>query len=316
MLPSGKIIKGLLLLLFASSLFSQELSQAWQVYVQTSAEISELQARKNAFSQEQVSLKADVARLQKGSQWYNAWLNKIILSNHSDRQLVILDSLRIIDAELDLLDVKQSTQVHQLKNVYEQLLLSYEQEGRLPTEEPATTARVGRWLLDQTSTRIQLPDYNDLLDIEYENQELRAMVLLDIQQLLTNKIDQLESILTERLAETELAARLADFHEDLGVQMEADQDVQQRDESGESERLQGWYAMDAATEFASPGGNDKLSLASVEGIESVSLNIQGDNVQDLTLDTHSSNDTEYLKQRQAEYRALLQKIDTELKRSY
>lgn len=296
-------------------LYAQDLENAWQSYSSVNTRISELQTTQDTYIREQELLKQNINDLQSTSSWYNAWINKYLISNHSQRQLVILDSLETIKPQLYQLEQQQDQALREIKIVYEEVLKNYSSEDALPVDQRATSQRVGRLLLSRKTQNIQLPNYGDLVYGEYENPELRALVLADVRHLLTTKIIQLDSLLELRSAEAELATRLSDFHEDLGLQMEAEGDVQERDPRGEPNKLGGWLSADAATEFsdgALDGGTDQRFP---ETSESVSLNIRREGLQGLTSGTGSIKDMDYLKQKQLEYESLLSIVVKELDHS-
>ncbi len=302
------------------SLCAQPLEQAWQSYMATSAEISTLQATRNAYFQVQVELKSAGTKLQRNSVWYNAWLNKLLLASNSDRQLAILDSLDVVNGRLDLLLSRQKTELVNLKQAYEEVLSSYEEQGVVLETQRETSRRVGNWLLNQPSADIQLPDYSDLVNANYKNKELRQLVLADVQQLLLSKIAQLDSLLEYKEAEAELAVRLAEFHQDLGLQMEADQDVQKRDASGESSTNLKWFNSASPTGFADEAEANLGTGASSFGRQSelsgsIDLNVQRDGLQSPRSAANSKENRAYLKAKQLEYEALLTAIKKELNHS-
>jgi len=286
----------------------------------TSGDISELQANQSTYFKEQLDLKSEGRRLQQSSAWYNAWLNKLLLASNSDRQLIMLDSLKALNDRLELLLSRQSSELIALKQAYEQVLISYESKGVMLDVERETSRRVGNWLLHQPAEDIRLPDYSNLVQGEYENQELRHLVLMDVQHLLLGKLAQLDSLLDRKAAQVELSARLADFHQDLGLQMEADQDIQKRDASGESTKNLNWFNTASpleATGYAGSDGADErvetdVSDRQSEFSKSVDLNVQRDGLQSPSSFEGSIENLAYLKAKQLEYQNLLTSVNREL----
>ncbi len=308
-----------LILLMISSIESvqaREMEMVWQSYLSINTRISALQHTQDQYSREQEILKSKISQLQNSSYWYNAWINKFLLSNHSDRQLAVLDSLQNIESQLSILKGQQTEVLEELKIVYEQVLVSYGDGDSIPVAQRATSLRVVQVLMNQSAHEIQLPDYRELVESEYANQELRDLVLTDVRELLALKIVQLDSILSIRAKEIELAARLAEFHEDLGLQMESEQDVQQRDSRGETEKS--FAAWGAAEALSDVGGNENprddasISGRFAESVESISLNVRREGIQTLSAINLSPNDIDYLKSKQNEYEALLSLVNKEL----
>lgn len=314
----------LLLFLFIIPLMSQDLNDdwqdlndAWHSYILTNTSISTLNSERAYYTHEQVVIKNTVDNLQQGSVWYNAWFNKYLLSNYSKRQLVLLDSLKAIDDELIELKNRQRIEVEDLRHAYESLLVDYETAGVLPAEQGVRNLQIGRWqnVMDRFGP-ILFPDYKELLNLQFRNPDQRKIILIDIQQLIKAKIFELDSVRNVREDEEELAHRLASFHQDLGLQMEADQDAQQRNASGNSEKVQGWFAADAASGFSEGRGElDMSNETLIEPIDLVSVNVPREEAREMSLDQHSGNDLNYLKMKITEYEALLEEINEELDQS-
>lgn len=304
-----------ILLMLAVTLTGQDLNRAWQAYMATNSKMSELEAHRTVYTHEQITLRQEVDQLQNTSTWYNAWLNKYLLSNRSDRQLVILDSLAVIDAELEILRARQSREIQDLKLAYEDVLQTYEKEGVLTEEQRVASIQVAGLIRSIQPHPILFPDYGELLRIEWANPQQRGLLLQDIQALLRVKIAELDSLQSVREEEAELALRLAAFHQDLGLQMEADQDVQQRDASGDADNNLGWGGALAANEFYDNRTEDMTTGLSAETSEPVSINVPRENVGEMSLAQRSGQDLEYLKAKLDEYQALLATIDQELNHS-
>lgn len=310
-------VRLLLLLLLVVPMLGQDLNDAWQAYMSTNARISQLKAERGYYANEQIVIKNTVDHLQKGSVWYNAWFNKYLLANYSKRQLVLLDSVRAIDSELNGLQKRQRIEIEDLRHAYESLLDDYETDGVLPVEQGIRNLQIGRWqnVMDRFGP-ILFPDYEEILNLQLRNPEQRKIILIDIKKLLQAKIFELDSIRNDREEEEELAHRLASFHEDLGLQMEADQDAQQRDASGNSEKLFGWSTADAASEFYdNRGGLDMATEITAESIDLVSINVPRDDAREMSLEERSGKDLNYLKKKLSEYEALLEEINEELNQS-
>jgi len=303
--------------LLVISLSGQDLNSAWQAYMSTNASIAELEAERTGYTREQIAIKNEVDQLQKSSAWYNAWLNKYILSNHSQRQLVILDLVRTIDVDLERLQSIQEGEIGRLKLAYEEVLEDYENAGIIPADQDLKDMQVDRFRRVIRPNPILFPDYTEILGIDWHNPEQRRLLLLDVYRLLQTKIVELDSIQTVREKEAELAIRLADFHEDLGLQMASEQDAQQRDASGESEKALGWFTADAtANEYAQDGDRENLaSSLTSESIDVININVPRADVREMSLDQRSGKDLNYLKTKITQYKTLLEAVDQELNQS-
>ncbi len=308
----------IILVLLATNLGGQDLNSVWTPYMSTNSSIAELERKRVAYNQEQIVLKSELDQLQQSSEWYNAWINKYLMSNRSQRQLVILDSLTAIDEEMTRLLMLQESEIKDLKLAYEGLLKDYEEDGIVPAETGLRSLQVGRLIRVLRPRPILFPDYTEILRLEWRKPEQRRLFLQDIQHLLQVKISELESLHSVRMEEEELAIRLADFHQDLGLQMEADQDAQQRDASGESEKRFGWgvaAATGADAEFAG-NANENLDISrSNEASDLVSINVPREDAREMSLEQPSGKDLEYLGEKLAEYKDLLENINQELNQS-
>lgn len=312
----------LILILLIFPLSGQDLNQAWRDYMDTNGQLETLKSERSVYAQEQVNLKREVDQLQESSAWYNAWVVKYLLSNHSKRQLVILDSLRSIDLRIDRLKSTQMRDVSALKEAYESALTEYEQEGVRPSELWLKNLQLDRYnRVIETSYVVLFPDYSSILNIEWRSPDQRKHILIDVQRLLQAKIAELDSIRMVRVEEAELAERLADFHEDLGLQIASDQDAQQRDASGEPDKMLGWNYSDAtanAISDESAGGSNRDAFGSDlnrEPVDLININVSRDDVGEMSLARRSGNDLNYLKQKLDEYGTLLEQINQELDQS-
>ncbi|MCF6237587.1 MAG: hypothetical protein L3J79_02035 [Candidatus Marinimicrobia bacterium] len=302
-----------LLLVLTTGIAAVDLETAWQNYLETSSEIAVLQTEKTAYTTEQLNLRPEVSRLQQSSTWYNAWLNKLLLSGYSQRQLVLIDSLRSVDVRLAVLLSRQKQDQLELKTAYKQILKASAMMGSLSSDDRETALKVGRWFMDQPADQPHLPDYSDLVNADYGSPELRQLVLVDIEQLLHQKLIQLDSLMQLIAEEQQLASRLAEFHEDLGLQMVADQDGQARDESGAPEPVFAWGAAAEATDNYVGLASARVSSPAPDAINLKLRN--SDDRPGLPL-TGSNGRLDNLRAKQLEYAALLELINTELTQTH
>jgi hypothetical protein len=99
--------------------------------------------------------------------------------------------------------------------------------------------------------------------------------------------------------------------------MEADPDAQQRDASGNTDKLLGWVTTAPSSEFST---NDAIEDArqgmsgglSQEAIDLINVNSHQEETRDMSLDQRSGKDLDYLKKKIIEYQSLLDKINQEL----
>lgn len=293
-----------------------DLDSAWQRYSRTNAAVSELQVLQNVFESEQLEIKAEINRLQESSSWYNAWINKLLLSRYADQQLMLADSIQNVNRRLLELRNLQKADLKVLKQAYEAALLQTGSGEALARDEQEATLRVGRWLMDQSMEVLQLPDYRELVEGEYSNPELRQLVLGDLQVLLSEKLDLLDSLLDVRSREEELEQRLAEFHEDLGLQMRAQQDdiSEEQDRSGSYSPAwsigggtdaignEGFY------ENTSDPAEDRTTKASEVAAVTTRRDLRyTDNVPGVSI-----QDLSWLELKRSEYEQLLQRILDEL----
>ena len=303
--------------LLAGIAVGQDLESAWQVYLNTNNRITVLREQQQLFLEEQHQVNAESVRLKKSASWYNAWLNKWLLSSYANRQLELADSLQVVSANLTLLINSLAKDQIQLLQAYESLLVSVDDAGALSSRDQETTLRVGRWLSSLPENEISLPDYEHLVEEQYANPEIRHLVLSDVQILLMKKIVQLDSLLVERTREERLTNRLAAFHEDLGLQMEVEQDVQERDQDGTPRSFSAWGGVAALNESAddrydaqtgSPIGANENRMD-----DAVTLSGRRSALQSGSANPQSRANSDYLETRRNEYQQLLLAIEMELK---
>jgi len=295
---------------------AQDLESAWQAYLNTNNQRTLLQEQHQQFLVEQNSVNAEVARLRKSAAWYNAWLNKWLLSGYTHRQLQLTDSLQSIEADIKTLTRALAKDQSQLTHAYASILGSVDDAGLLSLQDQSTTLRVGRWLSTLPDEKVSLPDYHHLVEDQYPNLEIRQLVLADVQTLLRKKISQLDSLLVEKTKEEQLANRLAAFHEDLGLQMEVEQDVQARDQDGEPLSLSAWGGASGVADAASERFSDEMSTpigaSQNKADDAVILSSRRSVLLTGSHNPQSIENPDYLEAKKNEYTRLLLAIEMEL----
>ncbi len=302
---------------FISVSSAQELVSAWQAYLKTNNRITQLQEKQHILLAEQQQVNQEIGQLKKSAAWYNAWLNKWLLSGYTNRQLQLTDSLQVIGTDLNRLNITLAREQLLLMQAYESILASVDDAGMLSAQDQETTLRVGRWLSALPDNEVSLPDYHYLVGEHYPNQDIRHLVLADLQILLVKKIAQLDSLLVERNRADQLANRLAAFHEDLGLQMEVEQDVQTRDQDGQPQALSAWGGApgfaDAMDDRYDSESTVQVGTELTTNGDAVTLSGRRSTLEAGSANTMTSTNPNYLESKRNEYLKLLAEIEVELR---
>ena len=171
-----------------------------------------------------------------------------------------------------------------------------------------------RTILQKNHTPL-FPNYGHLLDQSYGDPTVEQLMLEDLKLLVKKGLDDIDSLYTERQERAELAHRLAAFHEDLSVQMEASQEVVNRDEQGEPQadlRVGAFAPADALSESSvNDGYSGTGGLVSSRETGDV-VELSSDQLQ--TNSTLSAPDSlsDQLLLKKVEYEQLLKEIDRRL----
>ena len=304
----------ILLLALINSVSAQDLEQAWQQYLRTSDRLSNMQDRHHTYLDEQEQLNMEVVEIKRSSSWYNAWLNKLLLSGYAQRQLELADSIRTLESDLLNLSMTQKENQGQLKRAYESILHAVEDVTTLTDQQQSTTLRVGRWINALPNSKVSLPDYQHLVDDKYASTEIRQIILTDVRALITTKLIQLDSLLLDRSREAELEGRLAAFHEDLGLRMDVEQDAQPRDDSGTPLQTNAWGNRSPTASYEALdafGGDERLTISEKIN-ESLPLNGRRSTFQATVSGISAKSETDYLNAKKDEYIKLLSIIEQEL----
>lgn len=300
---------------------AQELDTGWLSYMNTSAELSSIQSQRQELYNEQLDLKTEMDQLQSNSSWYNGWLNKLLLSSNTRRQLEIIEALDQIDSRVEQLRLIQSQELTYLKAQYTAIVKNYEATGVIQDEQRTTAQRMGKLIMSESPKALSFPEYASLIHDNYSNPTMRKLVLKDVSVLLEIKILQLDSVLAQVEAEAELAQRLYSFHADLGLQIEADRDDQERDQTGEPAKNFSWSNVyDEA--LAGADGSYNLSPQEqsaqerqISGTEAFAAPVGREALEPGAEAPNQLSNTDYLKAKKLEYEVLLGQIDEELRSS-
>jgi len=204
---------------------AQDLVTVWGNYITIDEELTQVKTREQFLKEQQDILHGEIRTLQERKSWYNGWINKMKRVRKSEAHSTISDSLLTIRRELVILSGKRDDAFLALRRVYEYLLLESEISEELSIPDKETVISLGQWILIQRSRPLDFPDYSSILASNFEDEEIKQLVLVDLQSVLETKLFFIDSLLTERYSETELVNRLNEFHRDLSLQMESDRDL-------------------------------------------------------------------------------------------
>jgi hypothetical protein len=245
--------------------------------------------------------------------WYNSWLNKLILSGNTQDQLEIAERIRSLEKDFQNAQVQHALELDQLKQNYDLLISEYEVEGSLSEEHKATVQRVGQVVNQSSQGNLHLPDYTSFLNENYASATLRRVVLEDLSVLLTTKLHNIDSLIERDREQVELADRLSAFHDDLGLQMEAGQDIQARNAQGVLAQNNSWEHSSEISYDAGVGSEASIRT-SVAG-DALIIRVDRDPVASSTSGSIPLDTRDQLELKRSEYRALLEKISLELQSS-
>jgi len=292
---------------------SQDLQSAWQQYTDTGSKLTQLDIQIQQLLTQQEQLRAENISLLESTTWYNSWLNKLRLSGNSNEQLNLLAQIESLERQHEAALVEQKIELAQLKESYTRLVQEYEQSGRFPDEQRSTAQRVTQLLNQKNNEQILLPDYRELVEDEYASPALRRLVLEDLSTLLKNKLTRIDQAIQAANEQAELAERLQAFQEDLGLQLQAGQDVRERNELGEPSQNYSWETRNDQM-FDAAVGTEVSELGSGGG-ESVVITMDRTSMLSPSVEAGGTDGQRQLRGKQLEYQKLLQQITTELNSS-
>ena len=218
-----KIIFSLFILCFF--LMPQDLHTVWEDYVSVDAELSQVFEKEYFLQEQQDELQGEIRILQENQSWYNGWINKMRLARKSAAHLELSDSLHAVRRKLAVLSRRRDDVFRSLKRAYQQILLESGEGKELSVSDKEAAISLGQWIIIHGSYPLDFPDYSSILASNFEDEEIRQLLLIDLQSVLETKLILIDSLLTERRSERELVNRLNEFHRDLGLQMESDRDL-------------------------------------------------------------------------------------------
>lgn len=295
------------LVMFGSILSAQDLVTAWENYISIDAELARVMEKESLLKEQQNRLQEEIRDLQKNQSWYNGWINKMRRVRKSTYFLEISNSLVTTQGELTLFSRKRDEAFLSLKKAYKHLLLETDKGDQLSFSDKETAFSLGQWILNEGKQSYDFPDYASILVSNFEDDEIKRLVLDDLQSVLETKLYFIDSLLTENYSETELINRLNEFHRDLNLQMESDRDLS----TGGTEEF---AAINDYIEKEYIGNGDRFFFAGSKGATNEELGtVDVRSIQaQITRENQVESDINILELKRQQYQQLLSQIKDEL----
>lgn len=298
----------------------QELELLWADYLVAEARLEAAVKSEQVWEQEHLRLSDEIGALEASQSWYNGWIIELNIARKSSRQVALADSLRTVRASIAHLESQRDAAFAALKRSYGRKLLASDPRGGLSPTEKEQAITMGRALIGRDDAVLALPDYAPITRSSYENEDIRRLVLKDLQVVLAAKLGIIDSLVTEKETEAALLTRLEEFHRDLGYQMRSNLDLEggSRDSRAMSE------SPDEEGVFGEGGETDMANVA-VDGGYRYSDAAKSATPTTMNPEPAPTAETDFplsmypvdqalnlLKAKRQEYRELLQQIETEL----
>lgn len=216
MIRSMIVIAGVLV-----SLTAQDFESAWQAFYASDNLFRQARSRLKDYQAQTRQLQQEIAHWQQNDSWLTGWYAEMRLAAQTARLVALSDSAANASRLIDQLERRRREDLARLKTVYRTLVDS----GQLTRDDKARAINIGQWLIRESADRVELPDYRAVAAARYSDQEVRRLVLGDLQVVVTGKISQIDALITQRREAEELLARLGEFHADLNLQQESDRDL-------------------------------------------------------------------------------------------
>lgn len=213
-----------LLILMAAALVilpAQDFGRAWDNFLTIDSDLNSVLAKQDKVVEHQSILQAEIEVLKTNRTWYNGWINEMLLARKTTAYTTLTDSTTRLESRLAILLPEREQALRSLKKEYTDIL----QQGNLTDSDKERAISLGTWMMGRPSGKIDLPDYTTLLEIEYEDEQIRQLVWRDLRVVVAAKLTIVDSLLNERYLEQELLKRLNEFHQDLNLQQESDRDL-------------------------------------------------------------------------------------------
>ncbi|MCK5330764.1 MAG: hypothetical protein KAK01_05100 [Candidatus Marinimicrobia bacterium] len=200
---------------------AQDFGRAWDNFLTIDSDLNSVLAKLDKIVEHQSILQAEIEVLKTDRTWYNGWINEMLLARKTTTFATLADSAAILQTRSEQLKISREQALRSLKKEYTDIL----QQGNLTDSDKERAISLGTWMMGRPSGKIDLPDYTTLLEIEYEDEQIRQLVWRDLRVVVAAKLTIVDSLLNERYLEQELLKRLNEFHQDLSLQQESNRDL-------------------------------------------------------------------------------------------
>lgn len=223
MKPMAKIICGIVGFLFLASVVNaQDLQSVWEQYLQSERQYQVLQTKENNLVTQQKELLERQEQLQQKHSWYNGWIIKMRLSGVSEHLLEVADSLETVRHELQKTAQLKSKRFQQFKRTYLAAISDNNAPNKLPDDWKDQSALIVQSVTNSRMTDGALPDYSQIVNKLYDDESTRTLVMSDLQGVLRNKVDYIDSLIAARQSDLALLKSMADFKKDIQLQSQSD----------------------------------------------------------------------------------------------
>jgi len=307
-----RLLKSALILVCVVSLAGQEFGLAWEKLITLDGKLERFIAELESFELEKAIMQSEIENLKIGRTWYNGWINELLSARKTNVYAALLDSTAGLQQQIARLKAERDLAFGELKNIYNVLI----QNDELTVFDKERAINLGNWLMEQPGGKIDLPDYTTLIEIEYEDEQIRQLVWRDLKEVVSAKLILVDSLLLERSQEQELLARLNEFHDDLSLLQESDSDL------GSPASSRSVFANDEAT---LGGGENEVYWDLTAGekivrepvditlIEQSNINIEGATAKSALPAAHSpSGEISRLIVKRQHYQEILFRLEAEL----
>ncbi len=211
----------ILMIVTLAILPAQDFGRAWDNFLTIDSDLNSVLTKLDQVVERQSILQTEIEVLKTDRTWYNGWINEMLLARKTLTFAALADSAAIMQTRSEQLQISREQALRSLKKEYTVIL----QQGNLTTSDKERAINLGTWMMGRPSGKIDLPDYTTLLEIEYEDEQIRQLVWRDLRVVVAAKLTTVDSLLNERYQEQELLKRLNEFHQDLSLQQESNRDL-------------------------------------------------------------------------------------------
>ncbi|MFQ6676593.1 MAG: hypothetical protein ACE5LH_09685 [Fidelibacterota bacterium] len=202
----------------------QDIVASWEAYLSAQETVTKAQEKLDLVEREADLLQEEIASLQEKHSWYARWLIKMRLARKSVKAVQLSDSLRVLRARREVLEKEREAAFDRLIEAYAGRLRKPEGTGELTGQEKEIGVSLVRVILSRERDLLEFPHYGFMLEQEFADEEVKAMVLADLKKVVSDKLKTIDSLLTEKRSEQELIRRVTEFHAGLRIQSEAEFD--------------------------------------------------------------------------------------------